>query len=507
MKGELQKEQKKQGKQKFLYNDSNERNKRMNRFCMLTSNVLFFLFVFYLWMKLGTQTAREISVAFCIFSTGFIFICSILSLIVYKKQKKGDTFCRLVLCEIAAIALLIGIMTGASFVFLILAGVLAMFIPYYAQKDLFRFALVYTMIAVVIAVCRMVIFSEFVFAEDFMKIVCLALVFLVLYIVGRIVKEFNDDTLGAADEQISRQKEKLDNIISISQSVAEQTGQSNEAIEQLISITGIVDACMREIMDTAGLTAQNMEEQNQMTQSIQDAISDTGELSKQMVSVVEESNEGIQTNIVLMESLKEQSLLIANTNQSVSEAMTRLNDKTKAMEAIVDMILSISQQTNLLSLNASIESARAGEAGRGFAVVADQIRQLAEQTKVSTEEIAGIIRELNQNAYEVMNSVTESVAATDEQSKKILAVAETFETLNGNMSQLISGVNEIDKSISELTGKVVENIFQVSATTEEMVAGVDQVMEYSAKNVEYAGEVKDAIEGIRQTTESMKEFF
>lgn len=507
MNQELQKEQKKQVKQKFLYNDSNERNKRMNRFYLLTSNVVFFLFVFYLWMKLGTQSAKEISTAFCIFNTGFIFICSVLNLIVYKKKKTGDIFCRLVLCEIAVIALIIGIKTGADFIFIILAGVLAMFIPYYAQKDFFRIALVYTVTAVIIAVCRMVVFSEFVFAEDFIKIVCLASVFLVLNRIGRIVKEFKDDTLGDADEQISRQKEKLDNIISISQSVAEQTGQSNEVIEQLISVAGIVDACMREIMDTAGLTAENMEEQNQMTQSIQDAISDTGELSKQMVSLVEKSNEGIQTNIVLMESLKEQSLLIANTNQSVSEEMIRLSDKTKAMEAIVDMILSISQQTNLLSLNASIESARAGEAGRGFAVVADQIRQLAEQTKVSTEEIAGIIRELNQNAYEVTNSVTKSVTATEEQGKKILAAAETFETLNGNMSQLISGVNEIDRRISELTGKVVENIFQVSATTEEMVAGVDQVIEYSAKNVEYAGEVKDAIESIRETTESMKGLF
>ena len=113
-----------------------------------------------------------------------------------------------------------------------------------------------------------------------------------------------------------------------------------------------------------------------------------------------------------MQDLQIQSKQIAATNAQVSESMVRLQDKTKEVEEIAAMILGISSQTNLLALNASIESARAGEAGRGFAVVADQIRQLAEQTKQSTEEITRIINELNANANEVVESVKMSVTAT-----------------------------------------------------------------------------------------------
>ena len=193
--------------------------------------------------------------------------------------------------------------------------------------------------------------------------------------------------------------------------------------------------------------------------------------------------------------------MIKDTNHSVTDAMEKLQEKTKEVEEIAGSIMAISGQTNLLALNASIESARAGEAGRGFAVVAQQIRQLAEQTKSFTEEITKIT-----NANMVVNTISGSIEATDRQSEKILAASETFEQLNKNMEALASQVEEVNHHIlglSESNNKIMENISQLSAVTEEVTANAEQVHTMSQNNLDYAEQVKTAVEHIRSTTDEM----
>ena len=228
-----------------------------------------------------------------------------------------------------------------------------------------------------------------------------------------------------------------------------------------------------------------------------------------MVQVAEESNESIRVNVRTMEELTEQAEVLDETNRAVFGAMDKLNGKVKQVSDIVSIIMNISNQTNLLALNASIESARAGEAGRGFAVVADQIRLLAEQTKSSLGEITSIIAELGGNAEEVRVSVGNAMEATQTQRTKIMEASESFEKLDGNMTKLIADVEAVDARISELTvanNKIVENIVQLSALTEEVSASAGEMENLTDSSKSLAEVVKDSVEHIKERTDALKEY-
>lgn len=493
----------------FRYNDIGERNRRMNRLYFPTSGIVWFIFLVYLWMKIGMQSTQEISMGYAYINTALILVFSFLNLVVYLRNKSGLFLCHIVLIEIAVEVLSIGIFTDADFIFYALVGALALFLPYYRPK-LFRiYAIVYIMVAVAIVAFRMLLHPETARVDDMIKVFFIVAVVVILSKLSTIIKLFSDHALGAVEEQNQKQQLMLDNIVATSRTVAEETERSTQVIERLVNVAGSVAVSMNEITEATASTAKNIEEQNLMTQNIQNAIEDTGLRSKDMVDVAIESNESIRVNLQLMEELQEQSLIIAKTNDGVSGAMERLYAKTKEVADIVDIILNISGQTNLLALNASIESARAGEAGRGFAVVADQIRQLAEQTKDSVESITEIIKELNGNANEVMNSIHSSVEATENQNGKISEAAESFRKLDANMQKLILAVEAIDKQILGLTDSnnmIVENILQISSITEEVTASAEQVQSLSDTNIECVNQVKEAIDVIKLRTDDLKAY-
>ena len=93
---------------------------------------------------------------------------------------------------------------------------------------------------------------------------------------------------------------------------------------------------MREISSATNMTATSIEEQSQMTGTIQNAIEQTGHISEQMVQIAEDSNESIRKNMAAMESLKQQSAMIKDTNHSVTDAMAKLQEKTKEVETIAE---------------------------------------------------------------------------------------------------------------------------------------------------------------------------
>lgn len=186
--------------------------------------------------------------------------------------------------------------------------------------------------------------------------------------------------------------------------------------------------------------------------------------------------------------------------------MNTLKERTEAVKGIVDTIFSISSQTNLLALNASIESARAGEAGKGFAVVADQIRNLAEESRKETENIAKILEELSDGTNAASDAVTQSVEAAQVQNDMIQNASESFSGMSGNMSKMIENIEHMDSmlnSLKQANDRIVENIMQISATAEEVTAASTQAENLSNQNLENAENAQQLLTGVLSVSEKL----
>ena len=135
---------------------------------------------------------------------------------------------------------------------------------------------------------------------------------------------------------------------------------------------------------------------------------------------------------------------------------------------------------------------------------------MAEQTRVSTENIRAIVTELNVNATEVVSAVGQSMVATEEQNEKIMTAASNFEKLGENISSLIGGIKQIDTDILgifEANNKIVESVSQLSATSEEITANALQAKEVSDSNLRSAKQVKEAFAMIQTTSEGLDKYF
>jgi len=280
-------------------------------------------------------------------------------------------------------------------------------------------------------------------------------------------------------------------------------------VNDLNGSTEVVNGAMKDISSSTQSTAENIQTQTTMTQDIQHSIEQTLESSENMVKVAKQSGELNQESMEIMEHLKKQSAVIAETNSGVADSMKALQERTEAVKSIADTIFSISSQTNLLALNASIESARAGEAGKGFAVVADEIRQLAEKTRSETESIAQILDELFKNAEDAATAVSCSIEATNAQDSMIAKASESFSGMNENVNTLVQEIKGIDgmlNRLSDANNQIVDNISNLSATTEEVTASSVQVADLSVENLNNAEQAKQKLDNVLAVSHELDKY-
>ncbi|WP_412151020.1 methyl-accepting chemotaxis protein [Bacillus methanolicus] len=154
-----------------------------------------------------------------------------------------------------------------------------------------------------------------------------------------------------------------------------------------------------------------------------------------------------------------------------------LDEKTKQISKLVQVIQEIANQTNLLALNAAIEAARAGEHGRGFAVVADEVRKLAEQVSFSVSDITKIVKGIQIESNNVVSSLQAGYKQVEEGTGQIEITGQTFQKIYEAVSLMAEKVNDISNSMEQLAKSSVEmnrSIENVASVSEQSAAGIEE---------------------------------
>lgn len=212
----------------------------------------------------------------------------------------------------------------------------------------------------------------------------------------------------------------------------------------------------------------------------------------QVINIAQEINNLNANAANTIQALNVKSGQVSDTTNRVSENITDLSNSMKEIQKILKIMIGISEQTNLLSLNAAIEAARAGEAGRGFAVVANEVKKLAEQSKEFTSNINNIISSIGKKTNDTVQEVMKSNAVVNEQIVAVKDTEEMFTTVFAAMEEVINNIARTEKSVENIMKakeKVLESMENISAVAEESAATTEEISASTEQQIASAEEL------------------
>ena len=289
------------------------------------------------------------------------------------------------------------------------------------------------------------------------------------------------DELGIIAQSTKRLDDELHQIVSqlkhMAHEVRHATHEVHDSVGSATQASSQVSLAMDEVSQGAVSQAESLmtsaEDTTRMGEDITGISGDIHELNDYAEDMLQACNRSLESLTVLLEHNEE----VVESMQSIENHIKSTNDSVLDISQMSDLIDNISSQTNLLSLNASIESARAGEAGRGFAVVADEIRVLADQSK----EAAGHIKEI---VDRLINESRQTVSLTNDLNEKFKIQSEKLDSTKQDMNLMVDEVHKVTGNsntitqhiiiVDEAKNNLINTFSDLSAISEENAAATEE---------------------------------
>ena len=277
-----------------------------------------------------------------------------------------------------------------------------------------------------------------------------------------------------------------------------------EIISQINEVTSDLNKSATQMNEYCGQSQQKVEQQQfeitqvasaieEMTCSITDVAENASSAAQATHEVEAETSEGKDIVEVGSSSINK----LVHEIELGAEELKKLENDTRNMDAVLDVIKGIADQTNLLALNAAIEAARAGDQGRGFAVVADEVRTLAKRTQESTESIRDMLEHYIEMSSKAASSMMTCQELADDSATRSGTIVQAFDSIAVMVSDLDSRNTQIATAAEEqggVTSSIAKNMAQIKMVSDLTAEVAGNVSESSSKLLSMAEDLNELVD-------------
>lgn len=325
------------------------------------------------------------------------------------------------------------------------------------------------------------------------------------------VKETNDE-IGLIIEKMKELTQSLGNIVgkirNSSDTMSANSYELNDTSSQTLAANNEISKAVEDVAEgSTGMAAsiskinENLEEMSRETKDINESVNEI----RNQTTAVQDSSKIMNDKI---KSMQDSSHKMDEGISAISKRIETVNTTVDKVSNIVSVIEEISSETNLLSLNASIEAARAGDAGKGFAVVAQEIRVLSDNTNTELENIKQIISSLVEECRYCVQASGTIVEDNAKQKEEIKAVLDEFGSLDeqiqktaekaDEIEELVTAMIELNDDITKSSNSLTDVSAANAAATEEMNANIEELNAMMNGVSEMAGNMNDESDGLKE---------
>jgi methyl-accepting chemotaxis protein len=282
----------------------------------------------------------------------------------------------------------------------------------------------------------------------------------------------------------------IKNFHILSSNIVKSTAQVNstakDASEAIKSISKTVDEIAASSSDQAAEAQQGVDVVEKLSGQINFVFESYSEVATETNKINNLNNIGLQSVSILREKSKEN----YDTSEKIFLVVEKLTNTTKDIGLFVESIENIAEQTNLLALNAAIEAARAGDAGKGFAVVAEEVRKLADQSRISTDEINTLMQSIREETQNAIKSMEAMKKVSQEQNIAVNKTDSAFNDIANAINLVVNKIQQVNDSIQKMQTdksdviKAIEHISEVSVQTASSSKDVTASIESQLKFID-----------------------